>query len=113
MGHFPPLHYCILLITTSMFSFFVHFRKEAELLYCNFMDNFIEGSCLSDLFNEEEKESASVDGLRTNSLELTPTAVVVRVYYLGRIISRVFQEENLHYWTSGGLDVLMTTWAHK
>jgi len=66
------------------------------------MDNSVE--CLSDLFNEDKDkgESTSSDGLRTNNLELTPTAVVVRVYHLGRIISRVFQEENLHYWTSGG-----------
>ena len=98
----------------KMFSCFCSFsEKEAELFYCNLMDDFVE--CLSDLFNEDKDkgESTSSDGLRTNNLELTPTAVVVRVYHLGRIISRVFQEENLHYWTSGGSNVLMTIWAQK
>jgi len=42
------------------------------------------------------------DGLRVNHLKLTPAAVVERVYFLGRIISNVFEETNLHYWTSGG-----------
>ena len=91
----------------KMFSFFSSFsEKEAELFYCNLMDNFVE--CLNDLFNEDKDKgkSTSSDGLRTNNLELTPTAVVVRVYHLGRIISRVFQEENLHYWTSGGFECI-------
>jgi len=37
-----------------------------------------------------------------NKLKFTEERIVRRVYSLGRIISALFSEENIHYWTSGG-----------
>ena len=32
---------------------------------------------------------------------LTPALIVKRVYYLGRILAKVFEDTNQHYWASG------------
>ena len=37
-----------------------------------------------------------------NGLKYTQPMVVKRVYHLGRILSQVFDQWKLHYWTSGG-----------
>ena len=35
-------------------------------------------------------------------LEFTKDTVVKRIYALGRILSQVFEQYKLHYWTCGG-----------
>ena len=38
-----------------------------------------------------------------NTLRYTEPLVVKRVYHLGRILSQVFDQFQLHYWSSGNL----------
>ena len=63
------------------------------------------GGSLNSLFNSENEDGSTPpddnEGLRVNHLKLTPAVVVDRVYFLGRTIAKVFEEANLHYWTSG------------
>ena len=40
--------------------------------------------------------------LPVNELKFTDESVIKRVYFLGRVIAKLFHEENIYYWTTGG-----------
>merc|ERR1712126_223948 len=66
-------------------------------------ESFIPGG----FFEEDDKIWKDLDAIyggRTikNELKYTNEEVVKRVYSLGRTISKVFHDMELHYWTSGG-----------
>ena len=64
---------------------------------------------LGEFFNHHEELATQVDdywqGRKScvrNELKFTAPDVVIKVYALGRAISKVFEANDLHYWTSGG-----------
>ena len=68
------------------------------------MPEFEETEELPDwIFDVPEKPASQLQRDKNeNGLKYTEPLVVKRVYHLGRILSQVFDQWNLHYWTSGG-----------
>merc|ERR1719219_1837450 len=56
------------------------------------------------VFNIQELPASEIkcDLNQNPVLEFTEETVVKRIYALGRMLSQVFEQFNLHYWTCGG-----------
>ena len=59
------------------------------------------GGEFGDLFDESNAVEVK-SALPVNELKFTDELIVKKVYYLGRVIAKLFHEENLHYWASFG-----------
>ena len=59
-----------------------------------------------DLGNQFDESNAdevkNTNTLPVKVLKFTDELVVKRVYFLGRMIAKLFHEENLYYWTTAG-----------
>ena len=60
-----------------------------------------------DLFEEGEQwmQPQSSTVVESFCPQMTPPTVVKRVYHLGRALTKVFEDTNLHYWTSGKVTI--------
>ena len=54
----------------------------------------------TDVIKPKNKETSSLNS--NTNIRLTDELVVKRIYILAEVISQVFEEINMHYWTSGG-----------
>lgn len=61
-----------------------------------------DGSYLTSLFNESECTLSDTSYLPVNKFEETDEVTVKRVYLLGRLISKIFDDHQLPYWVTTG-----------
>ena len=58
-------------------------------------------SLINNLFDESECADKITSHLQINKYKPTDKLTVARVYHLGRIISKIFQQYELPYWVTG------------
>ena len=89
----------------------LHFNRGEEVFVHNNMnrDEETESQCgdndleeFANLFDENESKGTNSSTLPVNELKFTEELVIKRVYLLGRIIAKLFLEENLFYWATFG-----------